>query len=112
MNSLFLILLVAAGWIAPPAPFRIEAVRAYSCQDSMGYSTASAGSHFAELQGKCPFGRALSPAQAQELGQLLARASTRRHWQQKLGKNLIFCEFTVAGAPHQVLMSTGGTYST
>lgn len=104
----YLFLLALAGMFPPPCGPRIEGVRVYRCQEWHGFSTASARSRFEELRGTCPFSHALSPADVADLTQLLARASARRHWQQKIGQNLTFCEFTVAGAPHQVLVHPVG----
>ena len=74
----------------------------------MGYSTASASSRFEELLGHCPFSHVVPAAETEALAQLLARASTRRHWQQKIGQHLTFCVFSVGQAPHQVIVSAGG----
>ena len=49
----------------------------------------------------------VSATETEALAQLLARAPARRHWQQKIGKNLTFCVFNVGEAPHQVLVSAG-----
>ncbi|SFQ83197.1 hypothetical protein [Hymenobacter arizonensis] len=108
MAPLVLPFLALAGWLSPPEPLCPTAIQVYPCQTWMGYSTASARSRFVELQGHCPVGQAVPAAETAALSQLLARASTRRHGQQKIGQNLTFCVFSVGEAPHQVLVSAGG----
>ena len=108
MAPCYLLLLALAGLLSPLRGPHIEAVRVYRCQERHGFSTASARSRFEALRGACPFSHALSPADVADLSQLLARASVRRHGQRKIGQDLTFCEFTVAGAPHQVLVHPVG----
>lgn len=108
MAPLVLPLFALAVWLSPPEPLRPTAIQVYQCQTLMGYSTASARSRFEELQGHCSFSRAVPAVETTALSQLLARASARRHWQQKIGKNLTFCVFSVGEAPHQVIVSAGG----
>lgn len=108
MAPLILPLFALAVWLSPHEPLRLTAIQVYQCQSSIGYSTTSARSRFEELQGSCPFSHVVSATETEALAQLLARAPARRHWQQKIGKNLTFCVFNVGEAPHQVLVSAGG----
>ena len=108
MAPIVLPLLALAGWLSPPEPLRPTAIQVYQCQTAMGYSTASARSRFEELRGHCPLGQAVAAAETAALSQLLDRASTRRHGQQKIGQNLTFCVFRVGEAPHQVIVNAGG----
>lgn len=108
MAPLVLPLFPLAVWLSPPEPLQPTAIQVYQCQNLMGYSTASARWRFKELQGHCPLNPLVSAAETATLAQLLAQASVRRHRQQKIGKDLTFCVFSVGEAPHQVLVSANG----